>query len=164
MKLTGGVPEQYNLDEMLFAYRKGEMSKTQIKQFNDDMLNPYLEGMLKDFQGATFVDRVRADADSVLDILSKSVDVSLITQGLLPKKNITNTPLLTINTHADPLVPAIESQMATDASVQGKQMIYSGYGGHCVDRAAMPTVIEWLAYHLKLDVLGTVVNENRARD
>ena len=75
---------------------------------------------------------------------------------------MTNTPLLTINTYADPIVPAIESQLVTDASVQGKLMIYDDYEGHCVSRAEIPVIMEWLSYHLKLESLGELVNQNRA--
>lgn len=53
--------------------------------------------------------------------------------------------------------------MVTDASVQGRLMIYDEYGGHCVSRAEVPVIMEWLSYHLKLATLGNLVNENRAR-
>ena len=42
-------------------------------------------------------------------------------------------------------------------------MIYGGYGDHCADRAVMSTVIECLAYHLKLDLLGQMVKKNRTQ-
>ncbi len=151
MELTGGTPAEYNLHKMLQSYNNGELSKQQINKFNEAMLNPHLEGMLVDFQGATFVDRVRADSNNLLDILSKSVPVSLIEQGLLNKKNITATPLLTINTHSDPLVPLSESQLVTDASSQGKLMIFDEYEGHCVSREEIPTIMKWLSYHLGLN-------------
>ena len=150
MELTGGVPPQFDVHKMIESYNKGLLSKQEIDEFNHAMLNPYLQGMLLDFQGQTFVDRVRANSDDVLGILAKSLPISLIEQGLLGKKNVTNTPLLTINTHADPLVPAAESQLVTDASVQGKLMIYDEYEGHCVSRAEIPTIMQWLSYHLKL--------------
>jgi predicted esterase len=98
----------------------------------------------------------------MLNILAKSLPVSLIEQGLIGKRNVTNTPLLTINTHADPLVPPVESQLVTDASVQGKLMIYDDYEGHCVSRAEIPVIMEWLSYHLKLESLGRLVSHNRA--
>jgi len=151
MELTGPPPPQYDLHEMIAAYNKGQLSKEEIEAFNSAMLTPPLQGMLLDFQGETFVDRVRADPDNLLGILSKSLPISLIEQGLVGEKNMTNTPILTINTHSDPLVPLSESQLVTDASVQGKLMIYDEYEGHCVSRAEIPTIMKWLSYHLKLE-------------
>jgi len=162
LELTGGAPPEFNLHEIVDSYNKGELSEKEIANFNHAMLTPPLKAMLGSFQSEAFVDRVRAEPGNVLDILSKSLPVSLIEQGLLDKKNVTNTPLLTINTHSDPLVPPSESQLVTDASVQGKLMIYDNYGGHCVSRAEAPMIIEWLSYHLKLETLGKVVSENRA--
>ncbi len=150
MDLTGGVPPQFDLHKMIESYNKGLLSKQEIDEFNHAMLTPPLKGMLLDFQGETFVDRVRANSDDVLGILAKSLPISLIEQGLLGKKNVTDTPLLTINTHSDPLVPFSESQLVTDASVQGKLMIYDEYEGHCVSRAEIPMIMQWLSYHLKL--------------
>jgi len=151
MELTGPPPSQYDLHEMIASYNKGELSREEIDAFNSAMLTPPLQGMLLDFQGETFVDRVRADPDNLLSILAKSLPVSLVEQGLVGKKNVTNTPILTINTHSDPLVPLSESQLVTDASVQGKLMIYDEYEGHCVSRAEIPAIMEWLSYHLKLE-------------
>ena len=151
MDLTGGTPPQYDLHEVIESYNKGQLSQEEIDAFNSAMLTPPLQAMLLDFQGETFVDRVRANADDVLDILAKSLPVSLVEQGLIGKKNVTDTPILTINTHSDPLVPLIESQMVTDASVQGKLMIYDNYEGHCVSRSEIPVMMEWLSYHLKLE-------------
>jgi len=151
MELTGGTPPEYDLHEMIASYNKGQLSEEEVDAFNSAMLTPPLEGMLLDFQGETFVDRVRADPDNLLGILSKSLPVSLLEQGLLPAQNVTNTPLLTINTHFDPLVPLAESQWVTDASVQGKLMIYDEYEGHCVSRAEIPVIMGWLSYHLKLE-------------
>jgi len=153
MELTGGTPEQYDLHEMIESYKAGQLSRAEIDEFNQAMLTPPLEGMLANFQSQAFVDRVRAEPGNVLDILSKSLPISLIEQGLLDEKNVTNTPLLTINTHSDPLVPLSESQLVTDASVQGKLMIYDNYEGHCVSRAEIPVILEWLSYHLKLSSL-----------
>ncbi|MBT4521761.1 MAG: alpha/beta hydrolase [Halieaceae bacterium] len=160
LELTGGTPQQFDLHEMIDAYNRGQLSQDEIDEFNQAMLSPPLEAMLASFQSETFIDRVRADPANILDILAKSLPISLIEQDLL-KKNVTNTPLLTINTHADPLVPPIESQMVTDASVQGKLMIYEEYDGHCVSRAEVPAILEWLAYHLELETLGDFVNHNR---
>lgn len=151
LELTGGAPSNYDVQKLINAYNKGQLSQTEIDVFNTAILNPYLQGMLLDFQGVVFVDRVRAEAGNVLDILAKSLPISLIEQGLLGKKNTTNTPILTINTHADPLVPANESQMVSDASIHGKSMIYDGYEGHCVSRSEIPTILQWLSYHLNLD-------------
>jgi len=151
MELTGGAPPEYDVHEMIESYNKGQLSKEEIDAFNSAMLTPPLQGMLLDFQGETFVDRVRANPDDLLSVLAKSLPVSLIEQGLLTKKNVTNTPLLTINTHSDPLVPLSESQLVTDASVQGKLMIYDEYEGHCVSRAEIPMIMQWLSYHLKLE-------------
>ncbi len=39
----------------------------------------------------------------------------------------------------------------SDASVQGKLMIYDNYEGHCVSRAEVPIIMEWLSYHLNLE-------------
>ena len=150
MDLTGGVPPQFDLHKLIESYNKGLLSKQEINEFNHAMLTPPLKGMLLDFQGELFVDRVRADSDNVLDILAKSLPISLIEQGLVGKKNVTDTPLLTINTHSDPLVPLSESQLVTDVSVQGKLMIYAEYEGHCVSRAEIPTIMQWLSYHLQL--------------
>ncbi|HIG60098.1 MAG TPA: alpha/beta hydrolase [Gammaproteobacteria bacterium] len=161
MEITGGVPEGYDVHKLVDSYRSGDLSPDQISKFNQAMLNPALKAMLIDFQGETFTDRVRSNPENVLDLLSKSLPISLVEQGRLSKKNITNTPILTINTHSDPLVPQVESQMATDVSVQGRLMIYSDYGGHCVSRSEIPVIMEWLAYHLKLDSLGNLVESNR---
>jgi len=150
MELTGKTPPQYDLHEMIEAYNKGQLSQKEIDTFNSAMLTPPLKGMLLDFQGETFVDRVRADPDDLLSILAKSLPISLVEQGLLAK-NVTNTPILTINTHSDPLVPLSESQLVTDASVQGKLMIYDTYEGHCVSRSEIPVIMQWLSYHLKLE-------------
>ncbi|MBE9523042.1 MAG: alpha/beta hydrolase, partial [Proteobacteria bacterium] len=151
MELTGEAPPEYDVHEVIESFNKGQLSKEDVAAFNSAMLTPPLEGMLIDFQGETFIDRVRADGDNLLSILAKSLPISLIEQGLLENKNVTNTPLLTINTHSDPLVPLSESQLVTDASVQGKLMIYDDYGGHCVSRAEIPMIMEWLSYHLKLE-------------
>jgi esterase FrsA len=150
LDLTGGVPPRYDLHELINSYNDGRLSKEEINEFNRAMLNPPLKAMLRGFQGETFVDRVRASSDNVLDILAKSLQISLIEQGLVGNMNVTNTPILTINTHADPLVPLSESQLVTDASVQGKLMIYDDYDGHCVSRSEIPVIMEWLSYHLKL--------------
>jgi len=160
--LTGGVPSRFDLHELIKSYNKGQLSKEEIDEFNTAMLTPPLKMMLRNFQGETFVDRVRASSDDVLGILAKSLPISLIEQGLVGKKNVTNTPILTINTHADPLVPLLESQLVTDASVQGKLMIYDDYEGHCVSRREIPVIMEWLSYHLKLESLGKLVSDNRA--
>ena len=162
MDLTGGVPPRFDLHELIKSYNKGQLSKEEIDEFNRAMLTPPRKAMLRDFQGETFVDRVRASSDDVLGILAKSLPISLIEQGLVGKKNVTNTPLLTINTHADLLVPLSESQLVTDASVQGKLMIYDDYAGHCVSRSEIPAIMEWLSYHLKLESLGKLVSVNRA--
>jgi len=152
LELTGGTPLPYKLHEMIESYNKGQLSQEEIDAFNSAMLTPPLQATLRDFQGETFVDRIRSSTDNVLDILAKSLPVSLIEQGLVGKKNVTNTPILTINTHADPLVPLSESQLVTDASVQGKLMIYDEYEGHCVSRSEIPMIMQWLSYHLKLDL------------
>jgi len=154
MDLTGGVPPQFDIHKMIESYNKGLLSKQEIDEFNHAMLTPPLKEMLLDFQSEVFIDRVRANSNDVLGILAKSLPISLIEQGLLGKKNVTNTPLLTINTHCDPLVPFSESQLVTDASVQGKLMIYDEYGGHCVSRAEIPMIMQWLSYHLKLKSLA----------
>jgi len=154
MELTGGVPPGYDIHKMIKAYNQGALSKAEIDKFNKAMLTPPLQGMLLDFQGEVFVDRVRAQSDDVLGILARSLPISLIEQGLVGKMNVTNTPLLTINTHSDPLVPYSESLMVTNASIQGKLMIYDEYEGHCVSRAEIPTIMQWLSYHLKLRPLA----------
>ena len=154
MELTGGVPAQYDLHEMIASYQANQLSQAEINEFNKAMLTPPLAGMLANFQSQAFVDRVRAEPGNVLDILSKSLPISLIEQGLLNEKNVTDTPLLTINTHSDPLVPLSESQLVTDVSVHGKLMIYDEYEGHCVSRAEIPVILGWLSYHLKLSSLG----------
>ncbi len=153
-ELTGGVPPGYDLHKMIEAYNKGALSKAEIDKFNKAMLTPPLQGMLLDFQGEVFVDRVRAQSGDVLGILARSLPISLIEQGLVGQMNVTNTPLLTINTHSDPLVPYSESLMVTNASIQGKLMIYDEYEGHCVSRAEIPTIMQWLSYHLKLRPLA----------
>ncbi|TQV78169.1 alpha/beta hydrolase [Exilibacterium tricleocarpae] len=156
LKLAGGIPPQYELHDMIEAYNNRRLSKREIDEFNRSMLTPSLQALLQDFQGETYIDRVRATPGDLLNLLSKSLPISLVEQGLLGKKNVTNTPILTINTHADPLVPHGESQLVTDASVQGKLMIYDNYEGHCVSRAEIPMIMEWLSYHLRLltDVPG----------
>jgi hypothetical protein len=162
LELSGGVPEPHDPHELVESYNQGRLSEEEIEAINRAMLTPAFKARTRNFQTETFVDRVRGNSENVLDLLSKSFPVSLIDQGLLGKKNVTNTPILTINTYADPLVPFSESQLVTDASVQGRLMIYDDYGGHCVSRAEIPVIMEWLAYHLKLDSLGSLVNENRA--
>ncbi|RLA05261.1 MAG: hypothetical protein DRQ47_01670 [Gammaproteobacteria bacterium] len=151
MELTGGTPPQFDVHAMIESYNKGQLSKQQIDEFNQAILTPPLKGMLIDFQGETFTDRVRAEQFDVLGILAKSLPISLIEQGLVGKKNVTNTPILTINTHADPLVPLIESQLVTDASTHGKLMIYDNYEGHCVSRKETVVIINWLSKYLKLN-------------
>jgi len=160
MELPMGNPSQLKLSELLESYNNGELSQAEIDEINVAMSSG--EGA-RNFQREAFIDRVRADPNDIFDLLSKSLPISLIEQGLLNKKNVTNTPILTINTHFDPLVPLSESQLVTDASVQGKLMIYTEYGGHCVSRDEIPTIIEWLSYHLKLESLGQVVNANRVK-
>jgi esterase FrsA len=150
MQMIGGVPAQYDLHEMINSYNAGKLSKKEIDEFNRAMLTPHAKAMLRDFQGETFVDRVRGKPNDLLNIISKSLPISLVEQGLVGKKNVSNTPLLTINTHADPLVPHAESVLVTAASVQGKLMIYDEYDGHCVSREEIPVIMKWLSYHLKL--------------
>ncbi|HIE89782.1 MAG TPA: alpha/beta hydrolase [Porticoccaceae bacterium] len=161
MELTGPSPDGYDVHALVNAYNKGTLSDAEMASFNKAKLTPALAGMFMDFQSQTFFDRARANPDNVLDIMAKSLPVSLIEQGLIGKSNMTNTPILTINTHADPLVPLSESQMATDVSVQGKLMIINEYGGHCVSRDEVPVIMEWLAFHLKLETLGDLVKINR---
>jgi len=132
------------MHEMIESYNKGQLSQEEIETFNSAMLTPPLQGMLLDFQGETFVDRIRSSTSNVLDILSKSMPISLVEQGLVGKKNVSSTPILTINTHSDPLVLLLESQLVTDASVQGKLMIYDDYEGHCVSRSEIPIIMKWL--------------------
>lgn len=150
LDLYGGVPSQYDLHELIESYNNRELSKEEIDEFNRVMLNPPLKLMLRNFQGETFIDRVRANPDDVLSILSKSLPISLVEQGLVGKKNVTDTPILSVNTYSDPLVPHIESQMVTDASTQGKLLIYDNYEGHCVSRSELPVIMDWLSHHLRL--------------
>ena len=152
LELTGPMPSQYDIPETLKAYRSGQLSKAQIDEFNEAALTPPLNQMLHTFQAETFVDRVGGkELTNVLDILSRSLPVSLVEQGVLGK-NVTDTPLLTTNTHADPLVPLSESQLATNVSTQGELFICNEYGGHCLSRDALPIVIDWLSKYLNIDV------------
>ncbi len=152
LELTGPMPDQYDIPELLKAYRNGQLSKAQIDEFNEVALTPALNQMLHTFQAETFVDRVGGkELTNVLDILSRALPISLIEQGVLVK-NVTDTPLLTTNTHADPLVPLSESELVTNASSQGELYICDEYGGHCLSRDALPIVIDWLSKYLKIDV------------
>ncbi|HIG39730.1 MAG: alpha/beta hydrolase [bacterium] len=162
LAMSGEEPTQYDSHELVAAYNKGQLSKQKLAEIQKTMLTPEFEQRLLNFQTETYLDRVRASSDNMMGLLASSLPVSLVDQGLLGKKNITNTPILTINTHFDPLVPLSESQLATDASVQGKLMIIDEYGGHCVSRAEIPLIMEWLAFHLQLAPLGNYVNKIRA--
>jgi esterase FrsA len=163
LESEAGPPTPYDSHELVESYTRGVLSEEKIAEINEIMFTSAFQARLLNFQTETFIDRVRATPENMLGLLAKSLPISLIDQGLLGEKNMTNTPILTINTFADPLVPPFESQMVTDASVQGRLMIYTEYGGHCVSRAEVPVIMEWLAYHLKLETLGSLVSKNRAK-
>jgi hypothetical protein len=71
-------------------------------------------------------------------------------QGLLGKGVVTDVPILSVNTHADPLVPQSDSLMATDASKHGTLMLFGEHDGHCVSRTvAGGPILNWLADQLR---------------
>lgn len=160
LDLLGG-PSNTDKLKLVQAYQSGKLSQQEIDGFLHAAESPQAQALSANFQSQIFVERLGADPTNLLDLLAKAMPVSLINQGVLGEKNITNTPILVINTHADPLVPDEESRLAADASVQGKLMIIDDYQGHCVSRAEFPLVLEWLSYHLGEKRLGGVVDANR---
>ncbi len=142
-------PQGVQLDTILAAYRNGELSEDQIAELNHRMSSPEYEERSQGFQFEVYVDRVRARPGSILDLFARSRPLSLYHQAILGKGVVTQVPLLTVNTHVDPLVPMAESLMATDASLRGTLMLFGEHEGHCVSRSlAVDEVIDWLAARL----------------
>jgi len=66
--------------------------------------------------------------------------------------NVYDTPLLVINTADDPIVPTAESILLSQASSQGKLMLFDDHKGHCISRSTgNPPTIKWLSYHMRLE-------------
>jgi hypothetical protein len=149
-ELGGPPPPDEDPSELIDAYNAGQLSEEQIAQFNESIASPELDAQRQSFQFEVYVDRVRAQPDSMLDLIAKSRPVSLVDQGLLGKGVVTDVPILSVNTHADPLVPQSDSLMATDASKHGTLMLFGEHDGHCVARTvANGPILEWLADRLR---------------
>lgn len=159
MDLLG--PTTIDKRKLAYAYKNGLLTSEQLEEFERASSSPTSQALMQHFQSQVLVERLGADPSNLLDVLAKSVPVSLVNQGVLGGKNITTTPILVVNTHSDPLVPYEESLLAADASVQGKLMIIDDYGGHCVSREEYPLILEWLSYHLQVDALGGFVELNK---
>ncbi len=158
-----GEGAQSDKSKLIYAYKNNLLSKEQIDSFKQLTASSEAKSLSQHFQGELLFERVGASPDDLLDFLSKTAPVSLVNQGIVGKKNITNTPLLVINTHFDPFVPHQESIMAAEVSIQGKLMIVDEYDGHCISRSDLPMILEWLSYHLKVSELSGYVEVNRKK-
>ena len=147
-ELGGSAPP--GLADMVEAYAASHLTDAQIEEIEAGFrAEPELAAQRDNFQFEVYVDRVRANPDSMLDLVSKSRPVSLVVQGLLGRGVVTDVPILSVNTHADPLVPQSDSLLATDASKYGTLMLFGHHEGHCVARTvANDPIIDWLVARL----------------
>ena len=149
-ELGGPPPPDSDIAGLIAAYNAGQLSEAQIAEFNESLSSPEFEAQAQSFQAEAYIDRIRARPDSVLDLMAKSRPVSLKVQGLLGKGVVTDVPILSINTHADPLVPQSESLLVTDASKHGTLMLFGEHDGHCVARTVgNGPIIDWLTDQLR---------------
>ena len=147
----GGPPQEgEGLAGVIAAYNAGQLSDAQVAEIEAAFASPELEAQQQSFQFEVYVDRYRAKPGSLLDLAAKARPVSLKVQGLLGRGVVTDVPILSVNTHVDPLVPQTDSLMATDASKHGTLMLFGEHDGHCVARTVgNPAILEWLSAQMR---------------
>ncbi|HIG44166.1 MAG TPA: alpha/beta hydrolase [Gammaproteobacteria bacterium] len=150
--LVPSGPEGDKVRVLLEAYRNGELSRQEIDAFNrkaNEQTGQQDQG--RNFQAVAFLDRIRSSPGDFLDILSKTLPMSLVEQGYIgpDKKNITETPLLVINTSNDPIVPQAESMWVAQASSRGQLELFDDHAGHCVSNVVdTATSIKWMSQYM----------------
>ena len=91
-----------------------------------------------------FVKRIGMNTGAdVQKVFEASTPISLIEQGVLTGEIVTPVPILSINTHFDPLVPYSDTVAASVASENG-EIWFRGEFGHCSPGTTDPEVYEWI--------------------
>ncbi len=143
-------PPDFDLESLVSAYRAGQLGDEEIVAIQEALsASPEYQAQTERFQFEVYVQRVGSPTPHVLDLVSRSLPISLEQQGLLGSGTKTGVPLLTINTQSDPLVPVRDSVLATQASRRGTLMLFGDHPGHCVSRELeVPAVLAWLKPYL----------------
>ncbi len=143
---VAGPEEAASYAKAIEAYDAGDLNRLEIAAIELRIkADPQFRALQSSFQFPVYVDRVRAQPGSLLDLGSRARRISLKHQGLIGGTVRTPVPLLTINTQADPYVPVSDSVMATQASRRGTLALFGDHDGHCLARSLeIPAVLAWL--------------------
>jgi len=112
-----------------------------------------LAELLPTMAAQVYIDRLGLEAPVAAPALDypefarRSSALSLLVQGVVGEGVRTKVPILSVNTHDDPLVPVADSLAVAHASRSG-EIWFAGESGHCPPPEVIPRVTRWVLAHL----------------